>query len=78
MNEAIKNPEFAVHMLNEQGKERARAIQDAFDLLMNTVWPIAQPTGRELALCRTKLEEACFYAKKSMAINIDNQAAQSG
>lgn len=73
MSQSIKNPEFAVHMLNDLGKERAYAIQKAFDDLMNTIWPICQPTGRELALVRTKLEEACFFAKKSMAINLDNQ-----
>ena len=71
-----KNPEFATHMLNEQGKERARQIRDAFDLLMNTLRPICQPTGRELSIVRTKLEEACFFAKKSMAVNEDNQAPQ--
>ena len=74
MSEPIKNPEFAVHMLNDLGKERARAIQKAFDDCMNTLWPICQPTGRELSIVRTKLEEACFFAKKSMAINLDNQA----
>ena len=64
----IKNPEFAVHMLNEQGKERAKLIQKAFDDCMNALWPICQPTGRELSIVRTKLEEACFFAKKSMQL----------
>lgn len=67
-----KNPEFAVHMLNDEGKQKAAAIQQAFDVCLNTLTDVCT-TGRELAVCKTKLEEACFFAKKAMAINLGNQ-----
>ena len=66
------NSEFAVHMLNEQGKTKARQIQGAFDSLLNQLKEICDD-GRNLALTKTKLEEACFFAKKSMATNLSNQ-----
>ncbi len=69
------NKEFAVHMLNDTGKKKATQIAEAFDLLLNTLAPADAPTsdqvlcpqGRELALVKTKLEEAAFFAKKAMA-----------
>lgn len=69
------NKEFAVHMLNETGKDKARQIAEAFDTLLSTLTTPADPNnlaiicppGRETALLRTKLEEACFFAKKAMA-----------
>ena len=60
------NKEFQVHMLNEEGKAKARAIAEAFDECLTKLVAIC-PAGRELAITRTKLEEACFFAKKSMA-----------
>lgn len=67
-----KNPEFAVYMLNEEGKNQARAIQDAFDSCLNTL-ELVCIEGRSLSIVKTKLEEACFFAKKAMAINLNNQ-----
>ena len=67
-----KNAEFAVHMLNDEGKQKAARIQQAFDVCLNTLTDVCT-TGRELAVCKTKLEEACFFAKKAMAINLGNQ-----
>lgn len=73
------NKEFEMHMLNEQGKEKAKKIAEAFDLLLETLCPsdvrllALCPPGRELSLVRTKLEEACFFAKKSMAAVSANQ-----
>ncbi len=73
------NKEFGVHMLNDSGKAGAKAISEAFDLLLTTlveeresgpdtpkVVPLCPPS-RETSLLRTKLEEACFFAKKAMA-----------
>ena len=57
---------FAVHMLTEGGKASAREIATAFDELLAKLNALA-PDGREMAVVRTKLEEACFFAKKAMA-----------
>jgi hypothetical protein len=57
---------FAVHMLTDQGKLKAEKIRIAFDRLLDTL-DAECVSGREYAYCKTKLEEACFYAKKSMA-----------
>lgn len=60
------NKEFQVHMLNDAGKARATAIAESFDRCLSEILTLCPP-GRELALVRTKLEEASFFAKKSMA-----------
>lgn len=71
-DEPRRNPEFAVHMLNGAGKANAADIRDAFDDLLNRLGQICMP-GREFSVTKTKLEEACFFAKKAMAIDLDNQ-----
>lgn len=58
--------EFAVHMLNETGKTKAAAIAEVFDTALTALEELVPP-GREIAIVRTKLEEACFFAKKGMA-----------
>lgn len=58
--------QFKVHMLNEEGKQKAKEIAEAFDALMTKLEAVV-PEGREFAICKTKLEEACFFAKKGMA-----------
>jgi hypothetical protein len=57
---------FSVHMLNEQGKQKAGIIASVFDALVGELERVC-PAGRELAIVLTKLEEACFFAKKAMA-----------
>lgn len=71
---AITHPEFAVHMLNEEGIEKAKIIAYLFDCLLTELCEkgFCYP-ARELAIVKTKLEEACFFAKKAMAINKCNQ-----
>jgi hypothetical protein len=64
--------EFEVHMLNDQGKSYAREMAGKFDELLDWCKKIGEP-GRELSLTATKLEEACFFAKKAMAIKKENQ-----
>jgi hypothetical protein len=63
---------FEVHMLNEDGKKKALAIATEFDNLLNNLFQIGM-AGREAAIVITKLEEACFFAKKSMANQKENQ-----
>ncbi len=62
----MRNPEFEVHMLNNDGKSLAIQIAAAFDLLLTKLQSHCPP-GREMSIVKTKLEEACFFAKKAMA-----------
>lgn len=66
------NKEFEVHMLNGQGKARAQEMALKFSELLTWCKSVGEP-GREQALVATKLEEACFFAKKSLAIKVENQ-----
>lgn len=67
------NKEFAVHLLNRDGKEKAQLIAEAFNTLLESLQQGLVPPGRELAIVKTKLEEACFFAKKGMASLPENQ-----
>jgi hypothetical protein len=58
--------QFAVHMLNDEGKRKAKEIAEDFDHLLNKLEALV-PEGRCLSITKTKLEEACFFAKKGMA-----------
>lgn len=65
--------EFNVHMLNDKGKEKAKEIAESFDELLNKLERVLFHTpSREFSIICTKLEEACFFAKKAMANNPDN------
>lgn len=68
------NKEFTFHKLNQEGIDKAIKIAEAFDLCLETLTAIMPLHTREMAICRTKLEEACFFAKKSMANSEVNQA----
>lgn len=65
-------PEFKVHMLNTAGKAKATAIAEGFSILLDGL-EANGVTGRDLALVKTKLEEACFCAKRGMASLPENQ-----
>jgi len=67
------DPIFEVHRLNEVGLERAKAVAARFDYLLEDLAVWCGP-GREFAIVKTKLEEACFFAKKSLANQPENQA----
>lgn len=60
------NKEFRVHKLDEFGLSKMQEIADIFDNALTSIINIC-PEGRELSIVRTKMEEACFFAKKSMA-----------
>lgn len=62
----IKNNEFAVHKLSDFGLSKMEEISYAFDHALTTISNIC-PDGREMSIVRTKMEEACFFAKKSLA-----------
>lgn len=67
--------EFAVHMLNEDGKRKAGAIATVLTSALNDLEALCGASGREMAVVRTKMEEASFFAKKAMAVRAENQAA---
>ena len=64
--------EFQVHMLNDAGKAKARAIAEGFSILLDGL-EAAGVTGRALALVKTNLETACFNAKCGIASLMENQ-----
>lgn len=66
------NKEFEVHKLNVLGLGRASAIAEIFDATLIAI-KLLCPAGRELSIVATKLEEACFFAKKAMACETSNQ-----
>lgn len=66
--------DFAVHRLNEAGMRKAQEIALAFGNLLERLEEFC-PSGREMAITKTKLEEACFFAKKAMASQPENQLA---
>ena len=65
---------FATHALNAVGRERATQVRAAFsDLLEELEEIVGTDAGRELAIARTKLEEACFFVVKAVAVQARNQ-----
>jgi hypothetical protein len=78
------NAAFQVHLLNDQGKAKATKIAEAFHELVEKLQSLGVSLGQSLqpghepnrtragALVLTKLEEACFYAKKDMASSPEN------
>lgn len=69
------SPLFKVHRLNETGMERAARIATSFDALLTELEAVC-PDSREMSIVRTKLEEACFFAKKAMANNPTSQESK--
>lgn len=68
--------EFTVHMLNEQGKQKAARIAATFSLALDQLEEICGKQGREMAIVRTHLQDASFYAKRAMALRPENQQGQ--
>lgn len=65
--------EFEVHLLNEEGIKLAKEMAQKFSDLLEWCHGVGQSPSRELSLVATKLEEACFFAKKAMAQKPENQ-----
>lgn len=72
MTTEFMSPLFRFHKLNAGGIQKAQEIAEAFNALLNKLYPLCEE-GRELSIVRTKLEEASFFAKKSMANSGKNQ-----
>lgn len=65
--------EFTVHMLNAAGREKAGNVAASFSGLLDRLEEICGKDGRDMAIVRTKLEEACFFAKRAFASKAENQ-----
>jgi hypothetical protein len=66
------DPLFQFHRLNEDGIKKAEDIAVTFTECLRVLKTMC-PEGREFSIVKTKLEEASFFAKKSMANAAANQ-----
>jgi hypothetical protein len=66
------NKLFTVHRLNAKGLSLAGSIARAFSDFLDKLEATC-PEGRDLAIVRTKLQEANFFAKRSIAELAENQ-----
>lgn len=58
--------EFQTHKLNDQGFAKAKQLAEKFDELLTYIEGTVT-SSRERSIAATKLEEACFFAKKALA-----------
>jgi hypothetical protein len=68
--------EFQIHMLNEHGIAKATKLYEIFSTTLIAIEEIV-PAGRERALVATKLQEACFYAQRGIAVDVANQLTRA-
>lgn len=57
---------FKTFVLSQHGRDKCQQIAMTFDTTLESLKAIGV-SGRHLALVTTKLEEACSFAKKSIA-----------
>lgn len=68
------DPLFVRQQLNPEGKEKATMLATIFDDALTEITTlIGSGPSREVALVRTHLEQASFYAQRAMAIRPENQ-----
>ena len=65
------NPQFKSYELDAFGKVDVQFIREAFDELLNKLNELKLPDAREFYLCKTRLEESCFFAIKSASMKND-------
>lgn len=68
--------EFKVQLLNDEGLAKASDVGFIFSKALDAIEQLISP-GRERALVVTKLQEACFFAKRAIALDPANSAAYS-
>ena len=72
----IVDPIFSSHRLSNKGVEKAETIRMHFQKLLDEVSKYTTGDERCKAVMRTKLEEASFFAIKSMAADQANQVKE--
>ena len=66
---------FEFHRLNGWGQDKAKEIQRLFtELVASLRVVVGEERGSSWVRGTEKLEEACFFIKKSMAVLLENQA----
>lgn len=65
--------EFDVHLLNDEGIRKAQEVASTLSMALDDLEIICGKDGREMAIVRTKLQEAAFFAKRAMAVRPENQ-----
>lgn len=72
----IKNEEFTFHLLNDTGKKKALEIAACFDHCLDSLKFLCGK-GESFKISKMYLEQACFFAKKSMASDPDNHISKN-
>lgn len=68
---------FEVHLLNDIGIKKCKELADRFEDLAKFVASNGFPS-RQRSTALAKLEEACFFAKKSLAQKGEHQMQVAG
>lgn len=64
---------FMVHRLNEDGMKKADRIAEVMEKAYDDLAKVCPVDSREFKIAQQKMEEATFFAKKSMALLPKNQ-----
>lgn len=72
------NPLFESIPITDEGIKRIAQSREIFTRLMNDMAALDPDGGREFALFKTKIEEACFFINKSIAKNNEKQPSEAG
>jgi hypothetical protein len=72
------NPLFQTHQLNAGGVVITKNVREDFDALLTNLEKLGALHGREGAIVKTKLEEACFFAIKAVCLFEGNQMPKPG
>ena len=65
--------EFDTYDMSNAGQARAFDIAMVFTEALDAIEKIVGKEGRDMAIVRTKLEEACFFAKRANSRKPESQ-----
>ncbi len=67
-------PEFFDHPTNLNGVTKQLDLVSRFSSMLDDLETVCGKDGREMALVRTHLQEAAFWAQKAVTTRAENQA----